>query len=783
MAKLSRFADVMQGHIDRLLEERFEERRETRGQKAQAWQTLLGQAAGGGLEGAQLSAQLAGTEEAPQAIRNVARTRIPTPDVLYTQIQEAYGPGRDYFDIPKDPAQDIQQIQNIFGTMGHDIAEYEPQLTEYLGQQWQQARSQQMMTGGSQTIQYPEYTHTDNDGNPTRDSDVQMISVNVPNLVVMEAQQIAANTPGMTPDKMPFKSKGALVGHMERLKRASTLDAELDPETQRRKAALEYATSYARQGAVNLANWEDMIDHWEDHMAFKIEAQVMAGARAEDLKAMFEAQTDMAKVLPNFIKLGELWNKAAPSLRVWMLGMQENPEELEIMQSKVLAAAIRTELGAKILDPKTGRLHEDVSSLEAGYSWLTFAAMKGSPELFVDYFQGMPEVRKYFEVAVAFQPTLARYFEQRGNLTEIEQTNAAMMLPTFYDLMTEEQGSDKFARLLGGALAVPQLISVSRGYGPEDLRDKPLELSQAYAQIIQDSENMILKQNQLGRPEYVKIFETDEVGNVLYHEGIEEPGNEILKVNPQAPEGRDDTDWHWSQALTDPSVAAEVEEVLGDEIIDPEIEGARERAAARMEGYPEAGGGGAAGGGQYGWNPETASPAARQRRLEKYPNEVLPPPETPEMPEIPAVAEEVEPPDPVQQAASQQGKVYTDDEVDAMQEEEEPSGYFLPGAPIPDPEWQAGDQLIGGRVGKWIHENIGMGADQRIREGKRIAEAERMERGEQGAEEYVALMMQIHNQGNPYAPNTIAQLKRHFMSLIPAGQESTLDKLRQQVAQ
>jgi hypothetical protein len=134
MARLSRFADTMQGHIDRLLEERFEERRETRGQKAQAWQTLLGQAAGGGLEGAQLSAQLAGTEEAPQAIRNVARTRIPSSDVLYTQIQEAYGPGRDYFDIPKDPAQDIQQIQNIFGTMGHDIAEYEPRLTEYLGQ-------------------------------------------------------------------------------------------------------------------------------------------------------------------------------------------------------------------------------------------------------------------------------------------------------------------------------------------------------------------------------------------------------------------------------------------------------------------------------------------------------------------------------------------------------------------------------------------------------------------------------------------------------------------------
>jgi hypothetical protein len=780
----------MQGHIDRLLEERFEERRETRGQKAQAWQTLLGQAAGGGLEGAQLSAQLAGTEEAPQAIRNVARTRIPSSDVLYTQIQEAYGPGRDYFDIPKDPAQDIQQIQNIFGTMGHDIAEYEPRLTEYLGQQRQQARSQQMMTGGSQAIQYPEYTNTDEDGNPTRDSDVQMVSVNVPNLVVMEAQQIAMAS-GVSAQNMPFKSKGALVGHMERLKRMGTLDAELDPETRQRKAALEYATAYSRQTAVNLANWEDMIDHWEDHMAFKIEAQVMAGARSDDLKAMFDAQIDLAKVLPKFQVLGELWNDAAPQLRRWMLDMQENPEELEIMQSRVLAVAIRTELGAKILDPETGLLHEDVSSMEAGYSWLTFAAFKASPELIVDYFGGMPEVRKYLEVAVAFQPTLARYFEQRGNLTEIEQTNAAMMLPTFYDLMDEAQGSDKFARLLGGALAVPQLIALSRGYGPEDLRAKPLELSAAFSETIKDNENFVLKQSQLGRPEYTKIFDTDAEGNVLYHDDVEEDGNEILKINPRAVEGRDNTDWHWSEALTEPTVASEIDEVLASGIIDPEIEAARERAAGRMEGYPDAGGVGPGGGYARDWS--TASPAAQRRRAAQQGQDFaqgIPPPETPEMPAV-AKPDRYKGPEEQaydtsvaqQEARRQPEKVYTDDEVDALQEEEETSGYFIPGAPIRDPKWQPGDQLIGGGVGKWIHENIGMGADQRLREGKRISEAERTERAEQGAEEYIDLMIQVHNQGKPYTADTRAQLKRHFMGLIQSGQESSLDKLRQQVAQ
>jgi hypothetical protein len=562
MAKLSKFADVMQGHIDRLLDERFEERRETRGQEAQAWQTLLSQAAGGGLEGAQLSAQLAGTEEAPQAIRNVAQTRIPDYNTLWTQIQGAYGPGRDYYDIPEDPQQDIKQIGDIFASMNlgpQFQRELAPSLPGQLGSWKDRAHDQAIMASAPQTITRPQYTELDAEGNPKPGSDMEMISYTVPSLLVMEAN-MAARKAG---EKMPFQDSSGLIGFNEKLKERARLEAGLSPEMVEAKAKLERATTYARQTAVNRANWEDLVDHWDDQMAFQIESQVLAGVRGRDLEMMYTAQTDMTKVLPRFMQVGELWNEAAPQLRAWMLDLENDPERKMEIEQDLLAASLRAGMGAKILGPD-GELMADVNNTMAAKGWIMMTAMRESPELLVELFEGMPAVRKYFEMATTFQPVLARYFDQRGNLTEVEQTNAAMLLPTMYDLLSPDQGSEKLGRLLGGALAVPELLAASRGYGEEDLRHKPLELLGVFNEITERNIQRVLARNQLGRPDEYSVFQRDNAGNVL----LDDEGNELLARNPHQylRNGEENpryntTVFAWYEALEDAMVGDEVESI------------------------------------------------------------------------------------------------------------------------------------------------------------------------------------------------------------------------------
>jgi hypothetical protein len=284
---------------------------------------------------------------------------------------------------------------------------------------------------------------------------------------VEEAKQLGATTQEVIAAKQDLRiavEEGALRGQsttralefitaITDTKLRATAAVEFDSALVLQEAEKEFALSKARRAGVNEADLQHIQDNWQVLINYAGQEAFVKSQTQKQADDIREAKNASWPMVAQIREAGEAWNALAPKLKDWLgkggagAGVADRVSEMVRNQ----------QTGADLREGLTG------GAFQAAWNAAFFALLEGSPGMYADLKENIPEMRKYIELRGAYQPTLARYFGQRGNLTELEQENAALMLPNIYDVIdpSGQSGSKKFARLIGGVLATPELISLT----------------------------------------------------------------------------------------------------------------------------------------------------------------------------------------------------------------------------------------------------------------------------------------------------------------------------------